>query len=110
MKRHCCPLEVSKPSLDRAGSAGQVKPGMVSGKPGGTSNEGRAQSRESTEGNPTKQQEGRRPTLRPPATEIRGTAEDSLQVCLGAHSVDPSLLRTLAQNLRAGKQTHFPLC
>lgn len=46
-------------------------------------------------GDLTKQHGGRWPTPGLAASEIRATAEDSLQVCEGAHSADTRLLRTL---------------
>lgn len=71
--------------------------------------EGRLSQREHR-GDPTKQQGGRWPTPRLPATENRATADESPRVCEGVHPVDSSLLRTLAENLKAGKETCFLLC
>lgn len=52
MERHHCPHQkYSKPGLDRAGSASQLKPGRLFGRPGDASDDGKGkvQSRESTE-------------------------------------------------------------
>lgn len=58
---------------------------------------------------PTKQQGGRCPTPGPPESEIRATAEDSLQVCEGAYPTDSSLLRALENVFESwGRNTFSP--
>lgn len=96
MERHrCLHQKDNKPGLDRAGSPGQLKPGRLLGRPGDVSDDGRGKAQSRKRRDLTKQHGGRWPTPGLAASEIRATAEDSLQVCEGAHSADTRLLRTL---------------